>query len=293
MLLLASTGYLPDADNTYWYPFVDGIGYWNENMPTFSNNLNALSPYGDPGSELVEDYNLIGWSQDINNNGQLDILDDIGLYFLGLSSMPQLIIDNQNRMFLVYSSVTETFNNGFKNYRHIWERQSYDLGETWSNFEDLNNELIHIFDECVYPSCAANSDDYYYLVYQLDNEPGTAVWGNQQPYVTNKIEFKKNTKIEFTGTINKNDGLYDSDVSQNFPNPFHGSTEIDVILRTSFPLCLEVVDMMGQKVFDKILPDAGPGLTKLTVDGNMLTPGIYFYTVKAGDQSVTKKMIVE
>ena len=63
-----------NRQRTYLVPFVDGIGYWNEDMPAFSNNLNALSPYGDTGSELIQDYNLIGWSQDVNGNGQLDLL---------------------------------------------------------------------------------------------------------------------------------------------------------------------------------------------------------------------------
>ena len=59
-------------------------------MPAFSNNLNALSPYGDDGSELVEDYNLIAWSQDINNNGTLEIMDEIGTYYVGLSAILNL-----------------------------------------------------------------------------------------------------------------------------------------------------------------------------------------------------------
>jgi len=108
-----SRTYADDA-TTYPYPLVDGIGYWNENMLSFSNNLNALSPYGDIGSELIEDYNLIGWTQDVNGDGEIDILEEFGNYWLGLSSMPQIVIDDQNSLFLVYSSVTETYHNGFQ-----------------------------------------------------------------------------------------------------------------------------------------------------------------------------------
>ena len=38
----------------------DGLGYWNEDRPTFSTNKNALNPYGHPESELVMDQSLIG-----------------------------------------------------------------------------------------------------------------------------------------------------------------------------------------------------------------------------------------
>ena len=33
--------------------WVDGLGYWNEDMPAFSNNFNALNPAGGEGSEMI------------------------------------------------------------------------------------------------------------------------------------------------------------------------------------------------------------------------------------------------
>ncbi len=208
---------LATSEGTYWYPFVGGIGYWNEGMPGFSDDVNALSPYGDPGTELIEDYNLIGWSQDINGNGQLDFTDEIGSYFIGLSSMPQLIIDDMDRIFLVYSSVTETYDNGTKNYRHLWARASGDGGETWSLFLDFSSDLIHIFDECVYPSCAPKSDDYIYLVYQADTEPGTATWGQQHPYVNNRSIFLKENKSVFFGTGQEEIKIWNLKLARIFP----------------------------------------------------------------------------
>jgi hypothetical protein len=286
---------LADADNTYWYPFVDGIAYWNENMPAFSNNVDALNPYGGTGSELIQDYNFIAWTQDVNQNGQLDFVGDIGYYFIGLSSMPQLVIDETNHLFLVYSSVTETYSNGNKNYRHLWARGSGDGGVTWEGFTDLDSDLIHIFDECVYPSCAANSDDKIYLVYQSDNEPGTAVWGSQHPYVDNNIVFMSVSKQDLiTVGVKENQKLItEENVSQNYPNPFCQSSEVKVILKEKAALRLEVTNLTGQKVFETSVPDSKPGVNTLTIDKGNLTPGIYFYTVKAGNFSVTKKMIVE
>jgi len=47
------------------FPFVDGIGYWNEDMPPFSNDLHALSPpqYGYTSTELEQDFN---YTSDLN-----------------------------------------------------------------------------------------------------------------------------------------------------------------------------------------------------------------------------------
>ncbi len=279
-----------DDEGTYWFPFVDGIGYWNENMPTFSDNLNALSPYGDPGSELVENYNLIGWSQDVNGNGELDLITaEYGKYYLGLSSMPQIVI-KENTVFIVYASMTETFDNGLKNFRHLWTRTSSDGGVTWGAFTDLSDDIVHMFDECVYPSCAANMDNSVFLVYQTDAEPGTAVWGGQHPYGENKIlvmEFGNLTGVEDQGR------MADYDVLQNYPNPANSSTLIGVNLSKKSTLNLKVLNLAGQVIYKKLIQNALPGMNKIVINLTDFSSGMYFYTVSVGGNYVTKKMIVE
>lgn len=286
---------LADEDNTYWYPFVDGIAYWNENMPAFSDDVNALSPYNDPGSELIQDYNLIAWSQDVNGNGTLEFTGEIGSYFIGLSSMPQLVLDEQNRMVLVYSSVTETFTNGVQNYRHIWARGSNDGGVTWFDFLDLTSDFVHLFDECVYPSCAANSDNFVHLIYQHDLSPGTAVWGSQHPYEDNTIGYIKVGKSELlpVGIDDMSNPVPEMEVSQNYPNPFSGITEVKVNLKKACELSLEVTNLAGQIVYARTLRSTKPGENIITIDAGNLASGIYFYTVKTIEASATRKMIVE
>ena len=282
-----------NGTDSYWFPYVDGIAYWNENMPTFSNNLNALNPYGHPDSELIEDYNLVGWTQDVNNNGQSDLLDEIGTYYIGLSSMPQLVLDDNNQLFLIFSSATETYDNTVANYRHLWARMSPDGGSSWNEFLDLTSGLIHIYDECVYPSCAANSDDNIHLVYQTDVEPGVSIWGTLHAAVDNKTMYMKVLKTDIIGIDERGQLIYEYDVSQNYPNPFNSTSVVNVNIKKTTELCLEIVNVMGQNVSKVNAGVVQPGMNKITIDATELTPGIYFYTVKAGDSSVTKKMIVE
>ncbi len=281
-----------DGTTTYWDPLVGGIAYWNEDMPAFSDELMALSPYGDPGTELVEDYNFIGWEQDVDGDGDITYLNEIAYYYLGLSSMPQIVVGQNNDLYVVYSSVTETFSNGTMNFRHIWARMSPNGGVFWSDFFDLTSDLIHIFDECVYPSVAANSDENIYLTYQKDGEPGNMVWGGQGGYGDNDIVVMKVSKDDITG-INENKAfIHDYDVGQNQPNPFSTSTTINVNLRKQAMLHLEVINMMGKQVYKKAL-QANPGMNSFEINAEGMAKGVYFYTVKAGDSSVTKKMIIE
>ncbi len=283
-----------DGAGSFWYPGVGGIGYWNENRPTFSNDMNALCPFSDcVYSELVDDYSLIGWTQDINNNGTIDVLDDWGSYYLGFSSMPQIVIDDMNNIYMVFSSVTETYDNGTQSYRHLWGRYS-GYGDFWGPFVDLTSDLIHIFDECVFPSVASTTDDNLYLVYQTDTEPGLAVRGDEDPFGNNDIRFMKIDKMELKVGIEENNSpIFDYDVTQNYPNPFTGTSTVQVNVRTTTNLSLEVVNMMGQIVQTVDAGVAQPGMNEIIIDGSKLTSGVYFYTVKAGETSVTRKMIVE
>ena len=109
--------------------------------------------------ELIEDYNLIGWSQDINGNGVLNFVPNgtnPPFYpSLGLSTTPSITTDDFERITVVWSSLTETYDNGVNNYRHLWARLSPNNGEFWGNFVDLTSDLIHIFDECVFPNSAS------------------------------------------------------------------------------------------------------------------------------------------
>jgi hypothetical protein len=282
-----------DDAGTYYFPHVDGVGYWNENRPTFSNSMDALNPYGEPGSELEENVSLIGWMQDLNGNNTIDILEEDGTYYIGASSMPQLLITEEDELYVVYSSITEGFNNTLQNYRHLWARHATN-GENWGNFIDLNASLLHTYDECVFPSIASNSDDFMYLIYQTDDLPGLAVRGDLDEYSNNTIWFMKQTLDElFTGTSENNQSIYDYDVLQNYPNPASETTTIQVNVRKAVDLTVEVVNMVGQKV---LTVDAGavkPGMNQIELNVSNLTSGVYFYTVKAGDVKITKKMIVE
>lgn len=285
-----------DAAGSYWFPLVEGLGYWNETRPTFSSDMDALCPYSDCSySELVENYSLIGWAQDINENGTWDILGEVGAYYIGASSQPQIVVDDMNGIYVVWAAITETYNNGIQDYRHLWGRYSPN-GDWWGDkFVDLTSDLIHIFDECVFPSVASNStDEDFWLVYQTDIEPGLAVRGDLDPYTDNTIRVMTVPKIDLKVGINENTmPVYDYDVLQNYPNPASGATTVKVNIREASEVALSVVNMMGQQVLEVAPRTMLKGMNEITFDVSDLASGTYFYTVKAGNATVSKKMLVE
>jgi len=84
-----------------------------------------------------------------------------------------------------------------------------------------------------------------------------------------------------------------SAVSQNFPNPFSGTTEVKVNLVSSVSLSLEVYNLVGQKVYEIPAQKASAGTHILTIDAKNLKSGIYTYSVIADGERQTGKMIVK
>jgi hypothetical protein len=82
-------------------------------------------------------------------------------------------------------------------------------------------------------------------------------------------------------------------VSQNRPNPFNGYTTIDVTLTESSNVVIEVLNITGQKVMELNNGTLNAGSHTFRIDGSQLSSGVYFYTVHAGNSSLTKKMIVQ
>jgi hypothetical protein len=84
-----------------------------------------------------------------------------------------------------------------------------------------------------------------------------------------------------------------SSVSQNYPNPFSQTSTVRVNLEKKAKLSLVVTNIIGQQVMRIERGDVAAGSHDFLIDGSKLSNGIYFYTVYAGNESVTRKMIVE
>ncbi len=84
-----------------------------------------------------------------------------------------------------------------------------------------------------------------------------------------------------------------TEVSQNYPNPFNNITIISVKLEEPACLSLEVTNILGQKVYMEDRGYTGRGTVQFTLSADDFDPGIYFYTVRFGNQAVTRQMIVK
>ena len=79
----------------------------------------------------------------------------------------------------------------------------------------------------------------------------------------------------------------------NYPNPFRGTTKIDINIEKSVPVSLSVCTLTGQQVSSVNYGTMSVGLHTLTFDAGNLASGIYFYTLTTGDQKATSKMVIK
>jgi glycosidase len=86
-------------------------------------------------------------------------------------------------------------------------------------------------------------------------------------------------------------------LGQNYPNPFNPSTTISFVLPRESHVTLSIFDIRGRPVKtvrDEIVPE---GHREVVWDGrdelgNGVSSGIYFYRLTAGEQTLTKKMVL-
>ena len=80
-------------------------------------------------------------------------------------------------------------------------------------------------------------------------------------------------------------------LKQNTPNPFSGKTTIEFNSPNTEKCSFAVMNVIGEKVFEKTI-NATTGENKIEFSASELPSGIYVYTLKNGEQSITKRMIV-
>jgi hypothetical protein len=79
---------------------------------------------------------------------------------------------------------------------------------------------------------------------------------------------------------------------QNYPNPFNPVTSIDFAIPRNELVELKVYDMLGREVATLIDKQMNAGTYSVNFDATRLSSGVYFYTLRSGGFSETKKMML-
>ena len=132
--------------------------------------------------------------------------------------------------------------------------------------------------------------------------------GNAGEFGIKLVGWKGNEKRELSQTYKVLVGISDVDdgkvpidfsLSQNYPNPFNPSTTISFTIPSSTEyysvlqnVTLKVYDILGREVATLVDENKPAGVYIVQCIMNNANSGIYFYTLRAGSYSKTKKMII-
>jgi hypothetical protein len=272
-----------ESDGQKYFPYTDGLVYWNSTMPMLNDSLFF--------DTLYNNKQLIGW---VYSNAAGDTVVKTPNYGVGLTSHPQITIDESDNIYVLWSGLAVGDPSPDYNFRHLYLRTSMNHGQTWSDSLDLNSSFIYLFREFVYPCMAKNtSDDAIHFIYQTADIPGSAVADEEIPVHDNTFEYRSVLKEDVLPLWTRPPARkQESAVSQNFPNPFTGTTTINFRVGATSDMVINISDMTGRTV-RTIRPGVySPGMYQVTLNSEGLRPGVYSYTFRMGDASYSRSMVV-
>jgi len=262
----------------------------------------------------VRGYKLMVWSPGINGGTPVKVVDylnyppmaDTNIYNnaqnqlqVGMTAMSHagLAFSNDgSRLFVVYSGQQlDTSSYGF-NFNDIYVQYSDDQGATWSAPRNLTNTPTA--DE-IYPSISRinNTNTAISITYALSECPGSTSFTNTTTPRCKVYQIYKKYNPE-TGTVigiqNVSSEVPEGfALQQNYPNPFNPNTKIRFSVPKSASVTVAVYDITGKLVATLANNEfVTAGTKEISFNAANLASGIYFYTLKAGDFTQTKKMIL-
>jgi len=81
-------------------------------------------------------------------------------------------------------------------------------------------------------------------------------------------------------------------LKQNYPNPFNPVSVIRYDIPKSSFVRINVYDILGEEIRSLVSEEKNPGTYEVTFDAKNLPSGIYFYTIRSGEFSQSRKMIL-
>ncbi len=272
-----------------WFPgYTNGLVHWNEN----NNKLDT-----------------VGYIPDLNGDGVLNLPTPatagdwtFGMYTFGLVSLPSAGADASGNLYIAYTSVVDSSNNGAakpKAFRHTYVRRSDDNGLTWHNPLDIVDEDgTATFNEGVFGSMAEDVDTKcVHILMQVDATPGSGLSGGTSP--TDPDNLGKTNNLVYV-CVNPEDlkivGLPKNEKQNNlfgiYPNPASNQVNLSFQAEKSSTARITVYNVMGQEVAG-LSSDLRKGANNITLNLNAYAKGIYFINATVDGKQFVQKLVVE
>jgi predicted nucleotidyltransferase len=122
---------------------------------------------------------------------------------------------------------------------------------------------------------------YYWSVQTIDNGFSGSPFAAEQ-------SFSITTSVKQVGNLTPTE----YSLSQNFPNPFNPTTNIQFDLPRTSPVLLKIYSALGIEVAILVSQTLPAGTYKVDWDAANLPSGVYFYRLQAGEFVQTRKLVL-
>jgi hypothetical protein len=290
-----------DSTSFMYYKFLHGLRYWDEKKDTILN-IPTAKVWDRNGDGILNIGSAIANEEKRTVNNTNYLYDDYGLTN-PLLSFPQITIDNDNNIFVIYSAIVEDafyLEYAEENLRDVYVVYSKDHGLTWGPQQNISNNPLM---EDVFGSVSKNCyDNKLHIIFQEDEDPGTDV----QNFDPGTINLEYYVSVPISDILNNLVGLGDSitnpgfaeqlksfEIGNNYPNPFSGETFVDIKLSNNSNVTVTLNNMLGQQVLENTYTNVPGGKRTLSIDASGLQKGVYFLNVKVGNEVKTVKAIIQ
>jgi hypothetical protein len=201
-------------------------------------------------------------------------------------------------------SITVTVKGLFPNYCHYMLKGSQWL---WTDLEGDKNiilELSHWYINFICPQAIKDfsvtfslgklpADSYSLHIATIYHQLITDT--PQISYSDTLLQFTVTPPTYINGETSPVPGKFE--LFQNYPNPFNQLTQIGFTLENSAFVDLTIYDLLGRKVKTLVSENLPTGYKSVLWDGTdesgkEVASGIYLYELKAGDLSMSKKLVL-
>jgi hypothetical protein len=133
------------------------------------------------------------------------------------------------------------------------------------------------------------------FTYVAPSTPGIdTIWSNVVAGYSNGWNYSPEKRVVVMGVtgIEKNSQAVEYKLNQNYPNPFNPKTVISFSIPKESNISLIVYDILGNRVADIFEGKMEQGNHEVSWNAANFSSGIYFYTLKTEEITLTKKMIL-
>jgi glucose/arabinose dehydrogenase len=189
------------------------------------------------------------------------------------------IHQNENKIFLAWTTFSETNNKGFEVFRMIQNDETSHTDETYSLIGFVQGK-----------GTTTVQNEYQFIDNLEQLFSGKILYKLKQIDYNGKFVFTDAVTLDFDSTP------HSFKLFQNYPNPFNPITKIKFSIPDNgsglVQSRLRVYDIIGNEVTTLINEPTPTGTYSVEFDASTLTSGIYFYELQSGDFRATKKLVL-